>query len=352
MTIYTEDLCNGGIASSNGAWQTWVAANAFDNNLNTGFHHVGFPAILQYQMLATKQIEKYTIQITDRTYQAPKNFSFEGSNNNIDWISLNIQENLTWVDGEKKEFTFDNSNNYLYYRLFITSAVQTGSNPTVIEVEMMEKKYPKPVSNIYDISHRGNIRGKAKQGLIRPTIKQFFMSSPDWEEKFRGYKAKSVIFDINSRYGGDNYGIRKVEFFDNNTLHTLNNNYEAYHSSTFNINYYQATFVFNSNLTKLGSAFYNSWASVKTGSPQRLIVVFDNELTFNKIIVNNYHNVGDLNSLGLKNVKITITDEVITNTTPNTSIQNGIVIFDDIFEQHTAVNEVQDWEVPLVSPSV
>ena len=90
------------------------------------------------------------------------------------------------------------------------------------------------------------------------------------------------------------------------------------------------------------------WTSTKTSSSQRFIVVFNNELTFNKIIVNNYHHVGGLSEIGLKNVKITITDEVITNTTPNEFVTGGRVIFDDVFEQHTAVDEVQDWEVPLI----
>lgn len=42
---------------------------------------------------------------------------------------------------------------------------------------------PDTASGMYNIvSTRGNIRGKASEGFIRPTIKQFFMSSPDFEE--------------------------------------------------------------------------------------------------------------------------------------------------------------------------
>ena len=36
---------------------------------------------------------------------------------------------------------------------------------------------PKPVSSIYSVGHRGNLRGKAKNGFVRPTIKEFFTST-------------------------------------------------------------------------------------------------------------------------------------------------------------------------------
>lgn len=236
---------------------------------------------------------------------------------NLDNIRL-IKGNALW------DSAFDpNDESYMYYK-----------DPTLI-------------SSIYSVGHRGNLRGKAKQGWIRPTIKQFFTSA-DWEEVFNGYRAKSVVFDINSRYGGTNYGIRTIGFYNKENQIELVDNYTAYQSSTFNSSSYLASFVFNSNSTKIGQAYNNGWASVQTTNPQRLIVVFDDIITFNKMIVNNYHHIGSLSEIGLKNVKITITTDTITSTTPNTSVQNGIVIFDDIFEKHTGINEVQDWEVPLV----
>ena len=182
---------------------------------------------------------------------------------------------------------------------------------------------------------------------MRPTVGEHFMTHRDFNNILKGYIAKSVIFDINSRYGGLNYGIRTIEFYNNEEQIELINNYTAYHSSTLSSSY-NAEFVFNSNSNKLGQAFNNGWTSVKTTAPQRLVIVFNNVMTFDKMIVNNYHHYGDLNEIGLKNVKITITTDIITSTTPNTSIQNGVVIFNSIFEQHTAVNEIQDWEVPLL----
>jgi len=35
----------------------------------------------------------------------------------------------------------------------------------------------KKLSTVYKIGYRGNLRGKAKAGYTRPTIKQFFTSN-------------------------------------------------------------------------------------------------------------------------------------------------------------------------------
>ena len=60
MTIYTEDLCVGGIATASASWSSWVPANAFDNNNDTGWHHASYypyPAILQYQFTSQKSLK-------------------------------------------------------------------------------------------------------------------------------------------------------------------------------------------------------------------------------------------------------------------------------------------------------
>lgn len=51
------------------------------------------------------------------------------------------------------------------------------ANFELTDIGLSLKNDPIPVSLIYNIGHRGNLRGKAKQGYIRPTIKQFFTSA-------------------------------------------------------------------------------------------------------------------------------------------------------------------------------
>jgi len=179
MTTYTEDLCVGGIATANSSWSSWVPASAFDNNNDTGWHYNDSKpaAILQYQFTSQKIIKKYTIQsrIGPYSYQSPTTFIIQGSNNAINWLDLDSRFELVWINSEKKEFTFENNTSYLYYRLYIPNADQI----SIMEMEMMEEvvQTPKPLNSIYNIGHRGNLRGKAKQGFVRPTIKEFFTST-------------------------------------------------------------------------------------------------------------------------------------------------------------------------------
>lgn len=49
------------------------------------------------------------------------------------------------------------------------------------EIALYYQSIKIPTSKIYDISHKGNLRGKTKEGFVRPTLKQFFTST-DWEE--------------------------------------------------------------------------------------------------------------------------------------------------------------------------
>jgi hypothetical protein len=59
----------------------------------------------------------------------------------------------------------------------------------------------KNLGNIYDLGHRGNLRGKAKEGFIRPTIKQFF-TSDNWSQLTRAY---SIGWDQESPNFSENH---------------------------------------------------------------------------------------------------------------------------------------------------
>jgi len=61
--------------------------------------------------------------------------------------------------------------------------------------EAEENPYVRPdlITGLYSIGSRGNLRGKAAEGFIRPTIKQFFTSSPDFKEITSGVSATGGI---------------------------------------------------------------------------------------------------------------------------------------------------------------
>lgn len=64
---------------------------------------------------------------------------------------------------------------------------------------------PVPTSSIYNVGHRGTLRGKARVGFVRPTIKQFF-TSKDFTEVLKaptGYSENKCVNGVISASGGN-----------------------------------------------------------------------------------------------------------------------------------------------------
>lgn len=51
----------------------------------------------------------------------PKDFTFQGSNNDSSWTTLDTQTGITFSGSETKTFTFTNSTEYQYYKLDVTA---------------------------------------------------------------------------------------------------------------------------------------------------------------------------------------------------------------------------------------
>lgn len=151
---YTQDLCtnlaNVTESSYYSATPNRVGANAFDGSLTiysnhwqTGGSYV-FPQWLKYNFGITnkKRIEKYTLQyINFNGTTAPKAWTFEGSNDNVNWTVLNTQtEQTNWGIEEKRVFIFTNTSQFQYYRWHFTQ--NNGAYCLIIaEAEMMEGIY-------------------------------------------------------------------------------------------------------------------------------------------------------------------------------------------------------------------
>lgn len=151
--------------------------------------------------------------------------------------------------------------------------------------------------------------------------------------------AKSVVFDITNNYGDPSIvGIRSIDFWLNASKASLapTTNFTAYSSSNYNASYVVKN-VFDTSKAKTGSALGTSWLA-STATNQRIIIVFNTPLTFNKIAVNNFHDSGSYTTRGAKNVKITVTDSTYTTTTFEENVSGGTVIFEAVFDQHIASN--------------
>ena len=163
------------------------------------------------------------------------------------------------------------------------------------------------------------------------------------------YTAKTVIFEIASNFGGDNYvGIRSVEFY-NSAGALMTPAYTAY--STSNYGTTPPIHAFNTTLSKIGA--YASLAWMSNGQVnQRLICVFDTEQEFAGITINNHHNSGGELLRGANAVKIYVSTDTITSTVFEEALTNDTLIFDSNFAQHVATNTVDDQELTLAEITV
>jgi hypothetical protein len=167
---------------------------------------------------------------------------------------------------------------------------------------------------------------------------------------------KSVVLDIADNHDYTEYAaisIRSIEFFLDGTLVTVLDNHN-YYATTKQDTSLEPEFAFNTSLSKTGTSANNAWASLYNNyTNQRLILVFNSSTEFNKIVVNNGHNLdgGANTGIGAKNVKITISSDAITDTTYNATVANSEVIFNGVFDEHV-VTDIEDPQTVWMEPEV
>lgn len=139
---YGPDVCTGGIATADRYEAGHPPSHAFDDNSGTywGTWPVhSFPHWIKYELPSAKVVEKYTIRagIWD---EAPRNWTFQGSNDGSAWAILDTRVNITGWGGQPfKVFTFSNTTAYRYYKLNITANNGGHAGGFANEIEMMER---------------------------------------------------------------------------------------------------------------------------------------------------------------------------------------------------------------------
>jgi hypothetical protein len=122
--------------------------NAIDNVNTTSWvsSNSAFPHYITIDFGSGKMIGQ--IKLTGRhnmqhlpTLNSPKDWLFQGSNDNSNWTTIDTQSGISWGEQEIKTFnSFSNSTNYRYYRLYVTDNNNDTNNHRTgfVEVEMME----------------------------------------------------------------------------------------------------------------------------------------------------------------------------------------------------------------------
>jgi len=131
--------------SASSSYDVYLAWKAFDKNINDyGWISAigGIPAWLKldYGSGNEKIVTKYSVRGT-KTYttRSPKDWTFEGSNNDSDWDVLDtITGETGWGSVENRVFICDTYGSYRYYRLNISDNNGDGSFISLCEIEMFE----------------------------------------------------------------------------------------------------------------------------------------------------------------------------------------------------------------------
>lgn len=130
---------SGGVANSNFKSGS-MAYKCFDGVNDWGFYPSALPVWVSYQFPAPTVIHAYAVSVYF-TSNRPESFTFEGSNDSVNWTVLDSQFNLTdswWGSSSVKKFFYiQNKTAYTYYRINVTASTNT-SGMNIGELEMMD----------------------------------------------------------------------------------------------------------------------------------------------------------------------------------------------------------------------
>ena len=99
----------------------------------------------------THIVLKYTLSFYSGSSvtRAPKSWTLQGSNNDVDWDVLDTQTNvIAWSSSEMRTYSFANSTAYRYYKLNITANQGDSDYVAVGELELIAGETPPPLIDL------------------------------------------------------------------------------------------------------------------------------------------------------------------------------------------------------------
>ena len=221
------DTASSGSASASSTDALNTPDEAFDNNSTEwwGTNNV-LPGWLKYDLWSwnADRVNKYTLYRNSSqpgnwwASDSPRDWRFEWSNNNSDWTVLDTQINqvIQW-DTPKSEYTFENSNTYRYYRLYITdSNASDGSDwANITEVEFINDWLSAATSSSWTVSNWDSIE-------IIMTSSDTAGSTEVWTLTIWSVSEDYSISTISPDNIPDSFSFTDVEDANLNTLYTSN----------------------------------------------------------------------------------------------------------------------------------
>ena len=131
-----------------GAWSTissdrWLAYINPNKNDYTGGLTGETPAYVTYKFNTATRVNTLRIRIpSDKDYacsdRAPKAWTFSGSNNGSDWVTLDTRSGITWASGTTtKTFAFENETKYEYYKFSCSEIGGTNDYLQIYELQFL-----------------------------------------------------------------------------------------------------------------------------------------------------------------------------------------------------------------------
>ncbi len=149
---------------------TYRAFNVFDGINSTYWVSTAVPAQIKLDLGSGNGsiVKSYAIKAGNLTTQHPKNFTFEGSNDNSTWNIIDTVINQTgWTASEVRMFNCDVFANYRYYRVNVSANVTATVYVRISEIYM----YLDPITTYTMTGPSGGTNGVVSQNFsIKPDV--------------------------------------------------------------------------------------------------------------------------------------------------------------------------------------
>ncbi|OME50663.1 hypothetical protein BSK59_22435 [Paenibacillus odorifer] len=126
-------------SSYSGSYVPYYAFNGiYNDNITTWMTtYANLPAWISYSFDSQIEVTNYAMLPRSTASRMPKNWTFEGSNDDVNWTILDRQTNFTsWVAYVKSEFKVPNPNKYKSYRIYIENLNGDTSYLEIYGIEM------------------------------------------------------------------------------------------------------------------------------------------------------------------------------------------------------------------------
>ncbi|MGG1156232.1 discoidin domain-containing protein [Brevibacillus formosus] len=141
IPVMTGDATPSGVASASSGTTNhpWYAFNGDTTNYwySTGIPTITSPEWIAYEFPEPKIVKRYDIlSYTSGDGGRPRDWTFEGTNDGVNWDVLDRRSNNTWTD--KIEIIIDNNTPYKKYRVHVTDRVGSNTYVRIGDIRMYE----------------------------------------------------------------------------------------------------------------------------------------------------------------------------------------------------------------------